>query len=103
MDNGLQVQLFGRQDREALAQIKAHLVPEHRDRAGAGAIGFLGAMLLDMAHEIEILLHGKNEIGLPRLYPRQRGASVSAMQYWAGDGREGSKLLQRRAKFPNAA
>lgn len=43
---------------KTLAQVKAHLVRKYGERTGAGAVSFLGAVRLHVAHEIEILLHG---------------------------------------------
>ncbi|MNY14828.1 hypothetical protein D3C86_1480170 [compost metagenome] len=57
VDDGLQVQLLGGDHREALVQVEAHLVAEHRTGARAGAVGLVGAMLVNMAHEVEILFH----------------------------------------------
>ena len=44
--------LFCGDQREALAQIETHLVPEHAARAGTGAVGLFNAMRVHMAHEI---------------------------------------------------
>ena len=57
IDDGLDVDLLGRHQRKAVLQVEAHLVAEHGARAGAGAIGFVGAMFVDMAHQVEIGLH----------------------------------------------
>jgi hypothetical protein len=38
-DDGLEVHLLRRDQREALAQVETHLVAEHAFRAGAGAVG----------------------------------------------------------------
>src|SRR5690606_1738714 len=48
VDDGLEVDFFGRDERKALAQVEAHLVPEDAARARAGAVGFGGAMFKDM-------------------------------------------------------
>ena len=37
------------------SQIEAHLLAEHAARAGAGAVGFFGAMFEHMAQEVEVL------------------------------------------------
>ena len=39
------------------SQIEAHLIAEHAQRAGAGAVLFARAVLADVAQEIEILPH----------------------------------------------
>ena len=57
IDDGLDVDLLGGHQRKAVLQVEAHLVPEHGARAGAGAVGFVGAMFVDMAHQGEIGLH----------------------------------------------
>ena len=43
--------------REAGAEIEAHLVPKHAERAGAGAIGLAHPVVAYPVHEIEVLLH----------------------------------------------
>ena len=48
---------LGRHRRESRGEIEAHLVTEHAQRAGAGAIRLARAVLADVAEEIEILLH----------------------------------------------
>ena len=39
-------------------EIEAHLVAEHRERAGAGAVGLGSAVAADVPHEVEKLFHG---------------------------------------------
>jgi len=51
------MQLLGGDHRKAFAQIKAHLVAEHRTGAGAGAVRFIVAMLKHMPHQIKVLFH----------------------------------------------
>ena len=48
---------FGGQERETLGQIKTHLMTKNGAGAGAGAICFVGAMVVHMAHEVEVSLH----------------------------------------------
>ena len=57
VDDGLQVDLLGRQEGETLLQVEAHLVAEDGQGAGAGAVRLDGAMLFYMAHEFEVLAH----------------------------------------------
>ena len=57
MHDRLQMQLLGRDQRESLRQIEAHLPAEHAARTGAGAVGFLGAALEHVLQEIEIRTH----------------------------------------------
>ena len=52
------VHLLGRHQREALAQVEAQLVPEDRQRAGAGAVALLHALVEDPLEEVEVGLHG---------------------------------------------
>jgi hypothetical protein len=51
------VDLLGRHQREALGQVEAHLVAEHRERAGAGAVVLALAPVADEAHEVVVLAH----------------------------------------------
>ena len=39
------------------AEVEAHLVAEHRQRAGAGAVVLAVAVVAHVAHEIEVRLH----------------------------------------------
>ncbi|MNS85947.1 hypothetical protein D3C72_1198280 [compost metagenome] len=72
-DDGLQVQLLGGHHRKAFAQVEAHLVAEHRARAGAGAVGLVGARLVHMAHEVEVLFHRRGAGDVTRaLDPQSR-------------------------------
>ena len=59
VDDRLQVQLLRRDGGEALRQIEARLVAEDRERAGAGAVALLYAVLEDVADEVEVLLHAR--------------------------------------------
>ena len=58
MDDGFHVALLGGDQREAVLQVEAHLVAEHADRAGAGAVGFFRAVGEHVLHQIEIWAHG---------------------------------------------
>jgi hypothetical protein len=51
------VNLLGRDEREAVGQVEAHLVAEDRKRARAGAIVLAGAMFADAPQEVEVGLH----------------------------------------------
>jgi hypothetical protein len=52
-----QVQLLGGEHREAVVERKAHLMAEHRQRAGAGAVVLFRATAENMLHQIEVLAH----------------------------------------------
>jgi len=52
------MQLLGRDEREAVGEVEAQLVAEHRKRAGAGTVVFFDAVLEDTFEEIEIRAHG---------------------------------------------
>jgi hypothetical protein len=58
MHDGFDVQFLGGQQRKTFLQVEAHLVAKYGAGAGTGTVGFFGAMLVDMTHEIEILTHG---------------------------------------------
>ena len=58
VDDRLEVQLLGRHQRKAFGQVEAHLMAEHRQRAGAGAVALLHAVGENVLHQIEILAHG---------------------------------------------
>src|SRR6478672_10361190 len=55
IDDRLEVQLLGGEQREAVVERKAHLVAEYRERAGAVAL--LHAALENLFHQFEILPH----------------------------------------------
>src|SRR5262249_16998915 len=58
VNDGFQVHFLGRQQREAGRKIEAHLVAEHGQRAGAGAVMLLRAVAQDALHQVEVLAHG---------------------------------------------
>ena len=51
--DGLEVHALGGDQRKSRRQIEAHLVTEHRERAGAGAVGLGGAVAAHVPHEVE--------------------------------------------------
>ena len=57
MDNTFRVYLFCRHERETFGEVEAHLVAEHRDGAGAGAVGFSRAVLENVSEEVVVGLH----------------------------------------------
>src|SRR5262245_502590 len=57
VDDRLEMQLLGGDERKALGEIKAHLMPEHRQRAGAGAVTLLRTVGEDPLHQVVILMH----------------------------------------------
>ena len=58
INDGLEMQLLGRQQRKALRKIEAHLVAEERARAGTGAVRLVGAGFENIGEEFQIGLHG---------------------------------------------
>ena len=58
VDDRFEMQLLGRDHRKAVRQIEAHLMAEHRQRAGAGAVALLGAVGEDAFHQLVVLAHG---------------------------------------------
>ncbi len=52
------MQLLGGDQRKAGGEIEAHLMAEHRARAGAGAVVLFRAVGEDMLHQFKILPHG---------------------------------------------
>mmetsp|Transcript_50959 Transcript_50959/g.119503 ORF Transcript_50959/g.119503 Transcript_50959/m.119503 type:complete len:266 (+) Transcript_50959:42-839(+) len=58
-DDGFQMHLLRRHQREASGEVEAHLVAKHAARAGAGAVALLHAMLEHMAHEVFVLAGGR--------------------------------------------
>ena len=58
VDDRLGEQLLGGDQRKPVRQIEAHLVTEHRKRAGAGAVALLHAGVQHALHQVQILAHG---------------------------------------------
>mgnify|MGYP003394306645 CR=1 FL=1 len=54
-DDGFEEHLFGGHQGKALVQVKPHLVAKHALGAGAGAVAFLHARPVNMAHEVFVL------------------------------------------------
>ena len=59
MDDGAEVEFFRRQAGKSLAQIKARLPAEKRERAGAGTVAALLAVLEDGGEEVVVGFHGE--------------------------------------------
>jgi hypothetical protein len=61
VDDRFEVDLFGGEEREAVAEGKAGLRAEEGERAGAGAVGLGAALIQDEAEEIQVggLAHGR--------------------------------------------
>ena len=59
------MQLLGGEQREALGKVEAHLVAEHRERADAGPVLLLDALVEDAPEEIEIGLHAAESMAAP--------------------------------------
>jgi hypothetical protein len=53
----LEGQLLGGDEREAVSQVEAHLMTEHRPCAGAGAIGLLHTGGEDPLQQVVVLAH----------------------------------------------
>ena len=48
---------LGRHQRQAVGEVEAHLVPEHRERTGPGAVLLALAVLAHVAQQLEVLAH----------------------------------------------
>src|SRR3569832_1806641 len=55
VNDRLHVQLLGGDERKALAEIEAHLVAEHRDGAGAGAVALLDTIGQGVFLQLDVL------------------------------------------------
>ena len=69
VDDTLQEDLLGGQQRESLLQVKAHLVAEDTLRAGAGAVSAHHTLLFDATQQVEVLFHKSSflRVKLPSL------------------------------------
>ena len=59
VDDRLDVDFLGRHQRKTKGQIETQLSAEYGERTGAGAVRFADAVVANMAHEIEVLLHAR--------------------------------------------
>src|SRR5437773_6929131 len=57
VDDRLEMQLLGSGERKTIGEVEAHLVAEHRERAGAGAVALLDAVAENVLDQVEILAH----------------------------------------------
>src|ERR1700722_15062785 len=96
MDDRFDVQLLGGDERKALREDEAHLVAEHRQRAGAGAVALLQTGLEDAVDQVEIFAHG---------FPECRGTLSRAREVTstAGTTRLPSGPIPPRARGGSAA
>ena len=71
--NRLEVHPLGGHQRKTRGQVEAHLVAEHRERAGAGSIRLARAVAAHVAHEFEKLFHFlgfmPHVAGTPTMFP----------------------------------
>ena len=58
-DHALGVDALGGEQREALAQVEADLPTKHRAGAHTGAVGLVGAVVDDVAQQVQVGLHGR--------------------------------------------
>ena len=56
MNDGLDVELFGRHQGKSFRKVKSHLVPEGTDRTGPGPVTLANALVENVAEEILIYL-----------------------------------------------
>ena len=59
VDDAFEGHFFGGDEREAVLQVEAHLVAKYAAGAGAGAVGFSGSRVEDVAEEVVVGLHVK--------------------------------------------
>jgi translation elongation factor EF-Tu-like GTPase len=82
VDDRSQVQLLGGGEREAVREVEAHLMTEHRQRAGAGAIVLLRAVGENPFQQVMVLAHGcdlqaaKGRLGTRSLPPSRHPGNV---------------------------
>src|SRR5690606_26352142 len=57
VDDRLDVQLLGGEERKARREIETRLPPEHRARTRASAVRPVGAVFEDIAEQVEMLAH----------------------------------------------
>ena len=77
--DGLEVHALGGDEREALAQVKAHLAAENAAGSGAGAVGFVRAVGHDIAQKVFIGrwgAHASSLVGARRRARRQAAAPL---------------------------
>ena len=60
-------------------EVEAHLVAEHRQRAGAGAVVLAVAVVADVPHEVEVLAHGGGREGRTRILAERRRPPAPAL------------------------
>ena len=57
VDNRLEMQFLGGEQRESLFEIESHLMAEHGERARARAVALRGALVEYASEQVEILFH----------------------------------------------
>jgi hypothetical protein len=78
------MELLGRQQREAVGEVEAHLVAEDGKGADAGSVLLLGAFVEDPGEELEIGLHGAT-MAAPQELSKDSGSPANAgAQFWIG-------------------
>src|SRR3989442_11067802 len=96
VDDGFEVQLFRRQEREARSEREAQLPAEQRERASAGAVGLARAMVEHLRQQIEVVALAHSVIEPTRsdaLWKRSFGslASILSRSGWCAAGVSGRR------------
>src|SRR6516162_1462477 len=60
VDDRLEVQLLGRRQRKALAEVESHLFPEYRQRADSRAVVLFGPANENSFNQIKVLAHARD-------------------------------------------
>src|SRR5699024_2222641 len=76
--DGTQMQLLGGDQRKTVSQVETHLVAEHAQGTGPGAVGFVRAVLQDMPDQVEIRAHGES-ITVPAGHRDNRDSGLGVM------------------------
>src|SRR3546814_513200 len=96
MDDRLEMQLLGGQQREALGEVEAPLVADQALGAGAGAVALVDALGANPAQEVEVLFHGC----CPSWLLRSRLAPLSRRTPWPAHSVPPAVTRARRAHPP---
>src|SRR5262245_23436856 len=100
VDDRLHVQLLGRDQRKALGEVEAHLMAEHRQRAGAGAIALLRPVGDNPLHQVVILMHACS-LAIPGI--REFSALRAILEIGLPTGQHAGDQSSRLASATSAA
>src|SRR5690606_11446138 len=100
VDDRAHMQLLRRQQREAVREIEAHLMAEHAECPGSGAVAFPHAALAYRPQQIKVLPHRPSSVAAPSA---ARGGAYSRLRYAIARNTTPSTIIGADRSWPRVS